>query len=90
MSVYEGYYTQNGDNHKEDDIGTIVWPTLPDLPKIKRPHLNWRPTKSKVVPTLHHGALKIQKKHVFFCEFLLFFLKVSLLQITNKSIRILD
>ena len=60
MSVYEGYYSQNGDNHKEDDIGTIVWPTLPDLPKIKRPHLNWRPTKSKVVPTVH-GALKYEK-----------------------------
>ena len=76
MSVYEGYYTQNGDNHKEDDIGTIVWPTLPDLPKIKRPHLNWRPTKSKVVPTLHHGALKIQEKTcIFFVNSYCFSLK---------------
>ena len=57
MSIY---VTQNGDSHKEDDIGTIVWPTLPDLPKIKRPHLNWRPAKSKVVPTVH-GALKYKK-----------------------------
>ena len=75
MSVYEGYYTQNGENHKEDDIGTIVWPTLPDLPKIKRPHLNWRPTKSKVVPTLHHGALKIQKNMFFFVNSYCFSLK---------------
>ena len=43
----EGFYTPKLDEN--DDIGTIDWPTLPDLPKIKRPHLKWK--KSKVGAT---------------------------------------
>ena len=43
MSVYDGYYAPEVD--KNDEIGTIIWPTLPDLPKIKKPHFDWIKTK---------------------------------------------
>ena len=51
----EGYYSP--ELAKNDDIGTINWPTLPDLPKIKRPHLNWTKSKAnKVNPSVQHST----------------------------------
>ena len=50
----EGYYSP--ELAKNDDIGTINWPTLPDLPKIKRPHLNWTKSKAnKINPSVQHS-----------------------------------
>ena len=51
----EGYYSP--ELAKNDDIGTINWPTLPDLPKIKRPHLNWTKSKAnKINPSVQHST----------------------------------